>query len=1133
MHFVAIITAARPTSIIMEPTFYDKSERRWKIFLGVFFLISLAVGLSVGGLILSILNNNALLQPGLSQEVSVTPAQELPEVLVEKSTDTSTNNLTFLDLKLRVGIAQTVTPPLATSGTNTQIMAYYVNWDANSLESLKQNAPKLNMLIPEWLHLADSLGNIELDDKNQQLKVLDYLNKAAPELKIMPLINNYDTKAHTWDDRALTQLLTNQQAQNTLIDSLYYYVSSNGFSGINLDFENFSPQYYDLYLQFLQNLKAKFAAENYLVAVSVPFNEVGLNYSQMAAVTDYVMLMAYDERYSLNTAGPVASQVWFLDHIYLRSLDIPKAKMIVGLGNYGYDWPDGGGLEHEGIELTYQNVVQLARSKNAVIRFDPYWLNPYLDYTDANGRPHQVWFLDGVTAYNQIASAGKYAPAGYVVWRLGSEDPSIWTAFEQNAEKMTVVDPGYGIQYIGAGEILKVTNTPTADKRKIAFDAQTGFIYNQEVEGFGSPYVVQKTGGGNLKKVVLTFDDGPDKLYTPQILDILKAHQIKATFFVIGTKVSTEPDLLKRIAAEGHEIGIHTFTHPNIHHISVQQLEMEINASQKLITSLTGLQTKLFRPPYGDDLQPQTTTDLTHLNKIGELGYYTVGFGVDPKDWQNPGVSYIVENTLSQLNSGRGNIVLLHDAGGSRRQTLLALPTLITQLKNQGYEFVDVSTLLGVPRSQIMPSVNPSFQPGFKLLTGLQTTMSLIFKIGIVFGLARLIVIIFSALAQKVVRNKTSYPLITPGMSVIIPAYNESVVIVKSVKKLLRLKYPDFNIIVVDDGSTDNTYQLALKNFADHPKVKILKSPQNAGKAAALNLGIQASEYDFVVVQDSDTVLAKQALTFLARHFADERVGAVAGNVKVGNRVNLLTRLQAAEYITSQNLDRRAYDLFNCINVVPGAISAWRKSAIQAAGGFSSKTLAEDGELTLRIAALGYKVMYEERALGYTEAPQDVKSFLKQRFRWMYGTMQYLAEHAKMIFNLKFGYLGLFSLPNVLVFQVIFPLLGPFMDLSLLLMLLYNYSQKSQHPSYDLLSLKINLLSFGVFILVDIITQIIAFSMERNEDYKLILLFPFSRLFYRPLLYFTAIKCLVTAIKGPLVGWNKLIRTGTVKATVS
>lgn len=416
------------------------------------------------------------------------------------------------------------------------------------------------------------------------------------------------------------------------------------------------------------------------------------------------------------------------------------------------------------------------------------------------------------------------------------------------------------------------------------------------------------------------------------------------------------------------------------------------------------------------------------------------------------------------------------------------------------------------------------------MLSAFQKSAEVIFKVGIVLGITRLIVVISSALMEKHQRRKSAVSSnYRPPVTILVPAYNEGVVIAKYINALLKLNYPDYKVVVIDDGSTDNTYNVAVQKFGSNPKVKIIKSATNLGKSGALNLGVDSSDTEILVVQDCDTILDKNALTYMVRHFENPQVGAVAGNVKVGNRVNLLTALQALEYITSQNLDRRAFDLFNCINVVPGAISAWRKNALIEVGRFNSKTLAEDGELTIRVVGLGYKAIYEELAIGYTESPQNLHSFLKQRFRWVYGTMQYLRLHIKMLFNPKFGYLGFLSLPNVLVFQIIFPLLGPFMDLYFIVTILFNVWQKLEHPNYSLLSLKINLFSFCLFLLVDLITQIIAFSMEKKKDYKLLFLLPFQRLFYRPLLYYVSIKCFLTAIKGPLVGWNKFLRTGTIQ----
>jgi len=1104
------------------------------------------VGFSLGGLVLSILNDNTFFTDSENTGVTVNPIEdvETDQGILVNTPVSPQNTLTFLDLKERIknisfmsGVT-TDTPKPATKEQKTQIIAYYVNWDENSLASLKENINYINVLIPEWLHIKDSQGNIELDDRSKQVETLNFVNKNKPDLKIIPLINNYNSKTQVWDDRYLTQILSSTESQKVLVDALYLYTKSNNFAGINIDFENFSSDYNGLMLNFLTLLQTKFKGGSLQTSVSLPFDDMYLNYAEISNKVDFVVLMAYDEKYSQDLAGPISSHAWFVESLNKRRLDVPAQKMVVGLGNYGYNWKNGGGPDNEAVSLTYEDVTQLAEQKKSPLIFNQYFLNPYINYVDALNNPHEVWFLDAVTTYNQVKVSTNLSPYGYGLWRLGSEDPSVWKVFsdidklsQETANKLQTIEQGYGIQYIGSGEILKVVQKPQPGKRTLSYDTQSGLIYNQGVESYGSSCRVTKSGGGNLKKIVLTFDDGPDKKYTPKILDVLQSNGIKAAFFVVGTKAEQNQDILKRTYKEGHEIGIHTYTHPNINNISAKQLEVEINATQKLIASVTGVETRLFRPPYGEDLEPQTPKEFDALKDVSDLGYYTVGMGVDPKDWHGGNAQDIVDSTLKQINGGTGNIVLLHDSGGDRSQTLTALPTIIKELKRRGYQFTTVSDLLGAPVYVYPkgPSSNTDAS-GFGALSAFQKSAELIFKIGIVLGITRLIVVICSALMEKYQRRKlVSSPDYKPPVTILIPAYNERVVIAKYVNALLNLDYPKYKIIVIDDGSTDDTYKVAMKNFGKNPQVKIIRSVTNLGKSHALNLGVDTSDTDIVIVQDCDTVLDKNALTYLTRHFEDQKVGVVAGNVKVGNLINLLTKLQALEYITSQNLDRRAYDLFNCINVAPGAISAWRKSAFIDAGKFSSKTLAEDGELTIRVVGSGYKAVYEELAVGYTESPQNLRSFLKQRFRWVYGTMQYLREHIKMLFNPKFGYLGFLSLPNVLVFQIIFPLLGPFMDLYFITTIVFNLWQKLEHPDYSLLSLKINLFSFGVFVLVDLTTQIIAFYMEKEKDYKLLLLMPFQRFFYRPLLYYVSIKCLLTAIKGPLVGWNKFVRTGTVQ----
>src|SRR5690606_480481 len=221
--------------------------------------------------------------------------------------------------------------------------------------------------------------------------------------------------------------------------------------------------------------------------------------------------------------------------------------------------------------------------------------------------------------------------------------------------------------------------------------------------------------------------------------------------------------------------------------------------------------------------------------------------------------------------------------------------------------------------------------------------------------------------------------------------------------------------LIVDDGSTDGTYELCRTTFANEPRVEVVTKP-NGGKSDALNFGFQHLATDIVVAMDADTIFLPDTIGKLVGHFSDPRIAAVSGNAKVGNRVNLLTRWQAIEYITAQNLDRRAFEQLNCITVVPGAIGAWRRKAAIEAGGFTTDTLAEDADLTMRLLRRGHLVTYEASAVALTEAPETVREFNKQRCRWMYGTLQVMFKHLDALRLGDSRSVALVAIPNTLLF---------------------------------------------------------------------------------------------------------------------
>ncbi|MBR8830736.1 MAG: glycosyltransferase [Chlorogloea purpurea SAG 13.99] len=1019
-------------------------------------------------------------------------------------------------------------------------IGFYVNWDDNSFTSLKRNIANLDKLMPEWIHLEDASGAIALDDPDKQKQTLHYVRATRENLPVIPLINNFDSKTMSWDGAKVGALLADPRARDTLIRNLFRLVRDNHFRGVNIDFESIPAGSQQNLLTFMEEIGAKFHSAGLEISQSVPLDDPAFDYSRLAEVNDYLILMAYDENSSVDDVGPIASQDWFVKHLRNRVGGVPANKLVVAIGNYGYDWT---GEHPPAEEIAFQDAIRIAKESEAQIKLDPASLNETFDYYDEKQRLHHVWFLDAITAFNQVKAAQQYGVRGFALWRMGSEDPSLWEVWEKEerlerstVKELTKIHYGYDIDYEGSGEVLKVTDTPKDGEREINYDDKLGLIVDQTLRSYPSSYVINRWGANDRHKIALTFDDGPDSDYTPQILDILKERNVKATFFIIGMNASLNTDLLRRIYDEGHDIGSHTFTHPNIAITSQEQLKLELNVTERLLETQLGRRTLIFRPPYAEDVEPETPEQVAPLEFTGSMGYYTIGMQIDPLDWKNPGVEKIVAETIRQVEAGLGNVVLLHDSGGDRSQTLAALPQLIDALQQRGFQLVTVSELIGLPRDKVMPVATKKDRflldfdwLGFFLFQQGNSLARFLFLIGIGLSLIRLLFIASLALYEWYGRRGRRYPDdYYPTVAVIVPAYNEEKVIVKTINSILRSHYPNFHILVIDDGSNDGTHQRLLETFGEEPRVRIL-CQSNGGKSEALNHGISKTDAEIIVTLDADTVLRPDAIGKLVRHFHNPNMGAVAGNAKVGNRINILTYWQALEYITSQNLERRAFGFLNCISVVPGAIGAWRRELLLKTGGFVSDTLAEDTDLTLTVLEMGYKIDYEVAAIALTEAPDTVRAFLKQRFRWMFGTLQSVWKHRYALFRARYGTVGFFALPNLLIFQILFPLVSPLLDAFMLFSVLWFSWLKGQHPDVAISGDGQRIMVYYLlFLALDLTVAFIAFALEPKEDWKLVIWLLPQRFFYRQLMYYVAIKSVLTAIHGQIIGWGKLERKSTV-----
>jgi cellulose synthase/poly-beta-1,6-N-acetylglucosamine synthase-like glycosyltransferase/peptidoglycan/xylan/chitin deacetylase (PgdA/CDA1 family) len=979
--------------------------------------------------------------------------------------------------------------------------------------SLKHNIRNIDVVVPNWYTL-----NSKFSIKNNSTPEVDDLIKGNNTMN-MPLINNYI--GGKWDSITIHKLLNSSVLKNSFISNLLMDVKKHKYYGINIDFESINIKDKKPMTVFIKELCTKFHNERFKVSMDVPASDDAFDYKELSKVVDYMIVMMYDEHYESGTPGPIASEGWFENT--LDKIDVPEEKLIVALGNYGYDW-NLNSTEHAD-SLTFGDISDLVDSYKLKINWDTNSDNPYISYQD-NGEKHVIWLLDCATVYNQLKYSLEDGITGAALWRLGSEDPSVWSllrdigSVKKNVNKITTLTSPIPVHYSGEGEVLRIVSRGRIGKRVLEFDSSTDKdIVNEIYKTYPKPYEVERFGKPKSKEVVLTFDDGPDSGYTPKILDILKKYKVKAAFFIVGENGETNPDIIQRIYKEGHELGNHTFTHPNVADISLSRTKLELNATQRLIEELTDHSTIMFRPPYVADAEPSTPNELLPILRAQGEGYTMIGELIDPSDWEQPKSSVIVQRVMHDLPYG--NIILLHDAGGNRENTVKALPTIIKTLRDKGYKFVTIHDLVGKTRDELMPSVNSNDNPFlvydkalFTIVFSWQMFVEILFYLAIFLGIFRFLFLIFFSYKQHRADRKFEYNKnYKPQVSVVIAAYNEDKVICKTIHSILNSDYGKLEVIVVNDGSKDNTKEVILKEFKDNPMVKLINK-ENGGKSSAINLGFQLAKGEIVVCLDADTIIATNAISLMIRHFVDKDVVAVSGNVKVGNIHNLLTKWQHVEYITGFNLERRAFAYLNCITVVPGAIGAWRKEIVKAAGYFHEDTLAEDTDITLTLLKQGYKIGYEEFAYAYTESPSDLRSLLKQRYRWAYGTLQCLWKHKESLFNPKHKSLGFVALPNMWVFQYIFQSLSPLADIYFVIGLLGKSTNKV-------------ILFYLAFLVLDYLASIYAFNLEKENKKPLIWLF-LQRIVYRQFMTFVVLKSIFSALMGIMVGWNKLQRKGNV-----
>ena len=618
------------------------------------------------------------------------------------------------------------------------------------------------------------------------------------------------------------------------------------------------------------------------------------------------------------------------------------------------------------------------------------------------------------------------------------------------------------------------------------------------------------------RTVALTFDDGPDPVWTPRILTVLRHYRVPATFFVVGAHVAGYPGLVRQELSDGGEVGAHTYTHINL--AGGWQEQFQLTLTQNALAGAAGIRTGLLRPPYSSEPDAVTAAQWRAWQQAGRDGYLIVLASTDTRDWARPGVAKIVAAAMPR--HGRGAIIMMHDSGGNRSQTVSALPQIITRLRAKGYRFATVTGALGLPDADVPVSTGGRLAGWALVLTQqaadhVVAVLAIMLIAAIVLTVAHTLALVVLARAhrRRVDRSWRSGSdwWYAPPVSIVVPAYNEELGIAATVTSLLDSDYDGrFEVIVVDDGSTDAT--AAIVRRLGLPGVRLVRQ-RNAGKPAALNHGIAVARHDILVLVDGDTVFQPDTLATLVDRMRDPRVGAVSGNTKVGNRNGILGRWQHLEYVMGFNLDRRMFDMIRAMPTVPGAIGAFRRRALVMAGGVSRETLAEDTDLTMAICRRGWTVTYEEYAIAWTEAPASLRQLWRQRYRWCYGTMQSMWKHRRAVIERgASGRFGRRCLIYLVLFHVLLPLFAPIVDVAVIYSLLFGSPVRAVEFWLGFACLQALICAY-------------ALRLDRERLTTLWAL-PLQQVVYRQLLYLVTVQSLITALLGSHQRWQPIRRAG-------
>ncbi|MEJ1999852.1 MAG: glycosyltransferase [Maritimibacter sp.] len=1005
--------------------------------------------------------------------------------------------------------------------------AFLPVWPATNLFSLEENLDRIDVLMPRLYTLElggegfqdVGAGAQHLQDMQPMLASRGGMTELLPVLQIWTKLN---TAPH--------QHIGAEQLVGELNDKLSTAIISAHNKGLCLSAESDDKQGKVIALDLARALNARTDWADKTTCLVTSAGSLAGWTEDESALFDTIVISPDSDSGEATFPAPLAParSAKALAAALAGRSDLDK--FVIALGTVSADWTSA--ASHPEMR-SYADAMASIGQAGGRLEFSRMAANSYTEFLDQSGNVHTLWMQDAGSAFPWVKHLSEVGINNFAVWPMGGEDPGIWSLLSERLDGFDrLIQPSLQryISYEGEGALIDYGHAARQGVRLFTPQADDPTLLRQDYLALPEPQHLIHWGKMPPNTLLLTFDDGPDPTYTPQVLDILKEKGVPATFFAIGGMMGRDQETMRRMVAEGHIVGTHSYSHPDFNRLGPLRARLELALSQMMFKHVTGYETYVMRLPYAAGTGPEDGRRSRPVKDVTDRGYILAMEDLSPPDWAGLNADGIVQDVVDGTQSGESKVLVLHDGGGPRDNVIEALPMLIDAMRERGYRFIGMDELMGVTAADLMPAIQGQEPLANRTAAGFLSYFSKVlrglFWVVISVGVVRALLILVASYHDRWRRHYTISKG-HPRVDVLVPAYCEESVVVATVNSVLASNYPDLHVIAIDDGSSDNTYDVLLEAFADHPDVTVLHKP-NGGKSNALNYALAYSTAEYFVAIDADTLIEPRAVSRLMRHFSNPSIGAVAGNVKVGNRVNMLTRFQALEYITAQNIDRRAMELVNGILVVPGAIGAWRRSAVEAAGAYQSDTLAEDADLTVSVIRAGYETAYEPGAIAITEAPESVRQFFHQRLRWSLGMLQMAWKH-RAAFRERRG-VGLLALPDLLVFGAIMPLLAPLADF-VLLMSVIGWIGKWLPGTHAYAQPPLNWVDICAYIalpLLDVCIAMFAFNLEVGEQRSLIWLVLIKRFWYRQLLYISTIRALWQAVTGRIGGWKKIVRTSAL-----